>query len=325
VQQLIEAAHHTVDFGMPGARLADVLLDPLGQSGAGPKSQNGCICDGTIDTVRCVATGRVAFNGATSASFVVQLIPPNLAATSFGLRILYGGDCTDGTSSPTAHIDAAVLENAIIQPVLTLGQRVRVIASAINLTTAASGDNDDGTIYAWQHQVPGASGAAAWRTYAEMLSHPLEEPHTVKTGVTVRSVTNPGWKEFKAPVATQYADHGDFGYSPALTVVMMSATGIVNICWAVHFELYESRNWPMPVTRTDLEPELDQLVAWCNQRERVVDGHSFIGFFKKVASGLKQAFRFITKQAEHITPLISAIHPDAGAMFGRVAAAVSSL
>jgi hypothetical protein len=302
-----------------------VLLDPLGQSGGGPKAQSGIVCDGTPDTVRCVATGRITWNAATSASIVCEIIMPNLAANSFGLRVLYGGDCTDPTSSPTAHTDIPTTENAIVQAVLTAGQQCRVIATAINVTCASSSDNDDGTILAWQHQIPTASGAAAWRTYADVLNHPLEEPHSVKEGITLRSGAFPGWATFKSPLTTQYVDHGAYGYSPAISIVMLAADGLVNIRWACHFELFESRNWPMPVTLSPVEPELDQLVAWCNQRERVVSGHSFIGFFKKVAAGLKQAFRFVTGQAEHITPLISALHPEAGATFGRVITAARSL
>ena len=320
IRRELDKAHHRIDMGAAGVYFADVMLDPLGQgSGKGPKTLPGGCPDGAARMGRLVVTTRATWPGATATSGTISMMVPN-ANHGGGLMYCYGNDANDPTASPTAQVILNWRENTALEAILQEGVRFRIISAGLRAISISADDNNDGVLTGAVVNTPGASGAAAYRTYLTTHTGVIEETRTVKEGMTVRMPFDQNNLDLNTLAADQYSSYPQFGTLPAMIFVGLSATGSLQVESVMHIEVEVTNLVPIPVQPSQYEPELRHIIQYANTQELVVSGRSFWSFLKKVATGVGKVFGFVKRQAAHISPIIHAISPKVGDIADRVLA-----
>jgi hypothetical protein len=310
IKQAMNEEHKRIDIGPAGIAFANCNMDPLDQGGANnPKAIGAPYPDGhAVDGMTFTATATATFAGATATSCFISFLPPNL--TNGGqIDITYGEEAMDDTKTMTAVSTVNYAEYLMINTVIpAVGNRVRILGSAINVVPTSAADMTSGYLHAYESANPLRSAAATWRTNISLRASPIGNAQPLAAGMTVRGKLYTSRMAYES-VPAQYANHDfNIGPLPIVAITGMGANTTVKIECALHYQVRVAPlSIPMAILASPIEPELLQLCAWINRQPHVTTGHSFGSFFKSVWSGFKKTFGFVQNALNVVGPVVGTL------------------
>jgi len=307
-------------IGESGRQWAEVVLDPLDQDKHVLSPGNvAYIPDGTgIPRWLLKTSGQITWLGSTATAGIMQL--PGLRSqhgddyTWYDLNVTYGGNPMSGETM-TTRLGYHCREHTVIDTLYNNLTDIRPVSCAININTAASDTNSQGTLNAYMSEVPlyytdaGTTATVHYNTTPAILSNRVTDKtylvtHAPGGGLTLRMRVTPHSLLFealpgKADETAASRLHGD---RPTVVFYGIGAAAALTVTWNTLWEVKVTEPIPFASGNTACEPAFPALVAWANEQSLHASGHSFLGTIGKlVGSGLSKVRNLVTGAASSIT------------------------
>lgn len=296
-----------ISIGAAGARFADMVCDPLGQSHNGRPTMERAPDSDDYHTYLLRATGQATFAAATATSGYIHLAGHCVTGTTSdqSLQITYGADANDASATMTTVAEYFDNEYTLLGSLCSATHQARMLAAVINITPVKT-DSADGHFEGLVTPKQGRYAVASYFPNAEINSGKRTGSTTydVRTGITVRRGVDPADMAFRVCPASIYDGSSvgnKFGQMPIVRFWGLSAGLVLNISWSYILEVVPQSNCPLEVADSSFEKNWTSLCQAINRTDWASEGHSFKSFMQTVWTKLKQGATWAWDNRETLT------------------------
>jgi hypothetical protein len=312
----------SLDIGEAGAKMVEGITNPKSDE-TGIPIYYRIPAGGARTTAVIRESWDTTFSTGTHTSCIVSLCGPCVSGATEdpGLLVVYGGDMSAATTTPSAVGEYAAQQGADFGN-LFLSTRLGRITSAFVRIQRVADDDRSGNFKGVQQSRLLLSAAAtpsnlgAWYNG---LTRRDTKTYTAQQGITVRWNPEANCANFEKPNVYNYQSTqtdtltNNWTCMPAIICTELTPSVYWKVTAAVFAEVSVSADsTPIPVALPEFETELNGIIAYCNRLPFTAESESFKSFLKRVWGVGTKVVKFALANKGAITTIANSARTLAG-------------
>lgn len=289
----------------------NMVVNPFGEGNpGGPRAVTAGVtdADGQTSYLLC-ETGHITYTTAAPAGIITV---SGYAYTAGPTLFVGTGDISGvGTTCMTATATTGTsVQNTAMTGLISNFDFIRCTSAGIRVNCSSPKESSSGTLTPYSTRYCGKNAAAtgSWNYNTALLTQKCGPQLNVMDGCCVRRrTTDTGLTMINPPQYYYATAPSTYGEMPLITFSGCSATTVLEIEWALHYEVRGTDASPFPSSDTNTDKNFELAQTFVNNQPMAVTGHSFLPFLRSLWGGFQKVARVVANPSNAITKIVSTL------------------